>query len=126
MPIEVLTKEEIEKIVEEKLKKLLLETEISKKIAQLESTAAKLKDDIVKLSVNELAVTQAGPVAIALTNDLAELADLLQIRAASDSVTLRPKRYLATQDFRAVSEIVRRHGGFWSSERRVFIVRKTR
>ena len=38
MPIEVLTREEIEKVVEEKLKKLLLETEISKKIAELESS----------------------------------------------------------------------------------------
>jgi len=100
--------------------------EISKKITGLESAAAKLHDDIGKLSLHKAAVAHAEPVTVALTNDLAERADMLQIRATSDSVTLRPKHYLATQDFRVVSEIVRRHGGFWSSERRVFIVRKTR
>ena len=44
MPIEVLTREEIEKIIEEKLKKLLSQTEISKKIAELESSTAKLRE----------------------------------------------------------------------------------
>ena len=100
--------------------------EISKKITGLESAAAKLHDDLGKLSLHKAAVAHAEPETVALTNDLAERADLLQIRATSDSVTLKPKNYLATQDFRAVSEIVRRHGGFWSSERRAFIVRKTR
>jgi hypothetical protein len=124
MPIEVLTREEIEKIIEEKLKKLLSQTEISKKIAELESSTAKLRDDIAKLSTKEAAVAEREPVAAALTRDLAQLEDLLEIGITSGSVTLKPKAYLGAQDFRAVSDIVRRHGGLWSSERRMFIVRK--
>jgi len=124
MPIEVLTREELEKLVEEKLRKLLSEMEISKKIAELESSTAKLKDDIAKLSVKEAVVAEPQPVAAALTRDLAQRADLLEIRATMDSVTLRPKGYLGAQDFRAVSEIVKKHGGSWSSDRRMFIVRK--
>ena len=31
---------------------------------------------------------------------------------------------LGTEDFRAASEVVRRHGGFWFSQRRMFIIRK--
>jgi len=124
MPIEVLTREELEKLVEEKLRKLLSEMEISKKIAELESSTAKLRDDIAKLSVKEAVVAEPQPVAAALTRDLAQRADLLEIRATMDSVTLRPKGYLGAQDFRAVSEIVKKHGGSWSSDRRMFIVRK--
>jgi hypothetical protein len=124
MPIEVLTREEIEKIVEDKLKKILLETGISGKIAELESSTAKLTDAIAKLSIKEGAVAEPESVAQALTRDLAERADLLQVRTTLDSVTLKPKAYLGAQDFRAVSEIVRRYGGVWSSERRMFVVRK--
>ena len=124
MPIEVLTREEIEKIVEEKFKKLLLETEISRKIAELESSTAKLRDAIAKPSAKEAAVAEREPVAAALTRDLAQLEDLLEIGITSGSVTLKPKGYLGAQDFRAVSDIVRKHGGLWSSERRMFIVRK--
>jgi hypothetical protein len=123
-PIEILTRDEVEKFVEEKLKKLLSEMEISKKITELESSTAKLRDDIGKLSIKEAVVAEPEPVAAALTRDLAQRAELLQIGTAVDSVTLKPKRYLGAQDFRAVSEIVRKHGGFWSSERRMFIVRK--
>ena len=124
MPIEVLTREEIEKIVEEKFKKLLLETEISKKIAELESSTAKLREAIAKLSIKEAAVAEPEPVAPSLTRDLAERVDLLEIRTTLDSVTLKPKGYLGAQDFRAVTDVVRKHGGLWSSERRMFIIRK--
>ena len=96
MPIEVLTREDVEKVVEEKLKKLFLEMKISKRITGLESAAAKLHDDLGKLSLHKAAIAHVEPVAVALTEDLAERADLLQIRATSDSVTLRPKNYLAT------------------------------
>jgi hypothetical protein len=126
MPIEVLTREEIEKLLDEKLKKLLSEMEISKKITELESSIAKLRDDIAKLSIKEAVVAEPEPVAAPLTRDLAQRVDLLEIRTTSDSVTLKPKGYLGAQDFRAVSEIVRKHGGSWSSERRMFIVRKRR
>jgi len=124
MPIEVLTREELEKLIEEKLKKLLSETEIWKKIAELESSIAMLRDEIARPSVKEAVVARPEPIAAALTRELAQRADLLEIRATMDSVTLKPKGYLGAQDFRAVSEIVRKYGGFWSSERRIFIVRK--
>jgi len=124
MPIEVLTTEEIEKIVEEKLKKLLAEAEIWKKIAELESTTAKLGDDIARLSIKEPLLAESELVVAALVRDLAQRADLLETRTTPDSFTLKPRRYLAPQDFRAISEIVRKHGGSWSSERRMFVVRK--
>jgi hypothetical protein len=53
MPIEILTREELEKLVEEKIRKLLSEMEIWKKIAELELSTAKLRDDIARLSVAE-------------------------------------------------------------------------
>jgi hypothetical protein len=124
LPIEVLTREEIERLVEEKLKKLLSEGEICKKITELESSTAKLRDEIARLSIKESAAAGPEPVEAVLGRELAERADLLQIRTTSDSVTLKPKGYLGPQDFRAVSEIVKKHGGSWSSERRMFIVRK--
>jgi len=107
VPIEVLTREDIEKLVEKKLKQLLSEMEISKKITELEFSIAKLKDDIAKLSIKEAVAGEPEPVAAALTRDLGQRADLLQIGTTSDSVTLKPKGYLGAQDFRAVSEIVR-------------------
>ena len=124
MPIEILTREEIEKIVEEKFKKLLSETEFSKKIVELESSTAKLRDAIARLSIKEAAVAEPEPVAASLTRELADRVDLLQIRTTLDSVTLKPKGYLGAQDFRAVSDIIRKYGGLWSSERRMIIVRK--
>lgn len=124
MPIEILTREELEKLVEEKLRKLLSEMEIWKKIAEVKSSIAKLSDEIAKLSVKEAVVAEPEPITAALTRELAQRADLLEIRATIDSVTLKPKGYLGAQDFRAVSEIVRKHGGFWSPDRRMFIVRK--
>ena len=123
-PIEILTRDEVEKLVEEKLKKLLSEMEISKKITELEFSIAKLRDDIGKLSIKEGVVAEPEPLVTTVTGDLTQRAELLQIGTAVDSVTLKPKRYLGAQDFRAVSEIVRKHGGFSSSERRMFIVRK--
>jgi len=125
-PIEILARDEVEKLVEEKLKKLLLEMEISRKFAELEFSIAKLRDDIAKLSIKEAVVAEPEPVRAVLTRDLAQRADLLQIETRLDSVTLKPRGYLGAQDFRAVSEIVRKYGGFWSSERRMFIVRKPR
>ena len=77
-PIEILTREEVKKLVEEKLKKLLSEIEISKKITELEFSIAKLRDDIGKLSIKEAVVAEPEPVAAALTRDLAQRADLLE------------------------------------------------
>ncbi|WP_455284480.1 hypothetical protein [[Eubacterium] cellulosolvens] len=124
MPVEVLTREEIERLVEEKLKKLLTDLEIWKKVGELEASVAKLKEDTAKVSIKEAVVTEPEGIAAALTIELAHRADLLHIGTTRDSVTLKPRGYLRPQDFRAVSEIVRKYGGFWSSERRMFIVRK--
>ena len=49
MPIEVLTKEEVEKIVEEKTKKLNV-GDLVKKIAQFESSIKEFKDNFARLS----------------------------------------------------------------------------
>jgi hypothetical protein len=124
MPIEILTREELEKLVEEKLKKLLAEGEIWKKVAELESSIAKLRDDIARLSIKEPEVAETEALTADLIRELAQRVDLVQIRTTLDSVTLKPKGYLGPQDFRAVGEIVRKHGGSWSSERRMFIVGK--
>jgi len=51
--------------------------------------------DIAKLSIKEGPVAKPEPLAVALARDLAE---------------------------RAVSDIVRKYGGSWSSDRRMFIV----
>jgi hypothetical protein len=91
---------------------------------ELELSTAKLRDDIVRLSVKEALVAESEPVAAALTRDLAQRADLLQIETTPDSV--KPKGYLGAQDFRGISQIVRKYGAFWSTERRIFIVRKRR
>jgi hypothetical protein len=124
LPIEVLTRDEIERLVEEKLKTLLAEAEIWKKITQLESSIVKLRDDVARLSIKKPAVSETEVLTAALVGDLAHRVDLLDIRTTLDSVTLKPKSYLGSQDFRAINEIVRKHGGSWSSERRVFLVRK--
>ena len=123
MPIEVLTRDEVEKIIEEKVKKLLAEMQISKKIADLEASNAKLVDNVNKvLLTREGRIAEAPPLATAIARDLGLLADQLQIQTTSDSVTLKPKTRLRDQDFRTVRQIVSEHGGFWSSQRRMFIV----
>ncbi len=123
MPIEVLTKDEVERIVEEKLKKLLADMQISKKITDLEASSAKLTEEINNLlSTREGRIAEAPPLATALARDLGLLADQLQIQTTPDSVTLKPKARFRDQDFRTVRETVSEHGGFWSSQRRMFIV----
>jgi uncharacterized membrane protein YccC len=127
LPIEVLTRDEVEKTVEERLKKLLADMQISKKIADLEASNAKLIDAINKLlSAGEGRTPEGSPLASALTRDLGLLVDQLQIQTTADSVTLKPKTRLRDQDFRTVRETVGEHGGFWSSQKRMFIVPRNR
>lgn len=64
------------------------------------------------------------PLVETLKADLGERVGLLEIRVEGDLVILRPKGYLGSQHFRAVSEIVRKHGGNWAPDRRTFIIRK--
>ena len=99
-------------------------TEIWKKITELELSTAKLRDDIAKLTIREAPVAQPKPVEAVLARDLAQRTSLLEIRTRLDSVTLKPKGYLGPQDFRVVSEVVKKCGGFWSSQTRMFIIRK--
>ena len=126
MPIEVPTREEIEKIVEEKLRKVLSDLQIMKKITELESLTAKITEDLKKLSTGQVQMPATDPLTAALTKNLSGLADLLQIQGASNSVTLKPKARLRDQDFRTVKETVSEHGGYWSSQRRMFIVPRNR
>ena len=120
MPIEVLTKEEIEKIVEDKLKKLFYDMRIAEKIAELNSSISKLTEDVSRLATRET----PDPWVAALAKDLGPLAEMLEIQDTKDSVTLRPKARLREPDFETVREIVSQHGGLWSSQRRMFIVPK--
>jgi hypothetical protein len=126
MPVEVPTREEIERIVEEKLKKVLSDLQIMKKIAELESSTVKLTEDLNKLSTKEAQMPPTDPLTAALTKNLAGLAGLLQIQGSPDSVTLKPKARLRDQDFRTVRETIIEHGGFWSSQKRMFIVPRNR
>lgn len=125
LPIEVLTREEIEKIVEDKLKKLFSDMRIAEKIAELKSSISKLTEDVGRLATREVPVPGAHPWVAALAKDLGPLADMLEIQDTKDSVTLRPKARLRQQDFITVRETVTQHGGFWSSQRRMFILPKT-
>ena len=126
MPIEVLTREEIEKIVEEKLKKVLSDLQIMKRITELESSTAKLTEALKRASTGQAQMPTPDPLTAALTKNLGRLADLLLIQGARDSVTLMPKARLRDHDFRAVKETVSEHGGYWSSQRRMFIVPRNR
>jgi flagellar biosynthesis component FlhA len=123
LPIEVLTREEVEKIVEDKLKKLLSDMRIQEKIAELKSSTSKLTEDVSRLA-REAPAPSAHPLLTALAKDLGPLADMLEIQDAKDSVTLRPKARLREQDFGTVRETVTQHGGSWSSQRRMFVVPK--
>jgi hypothetical protein len=122
--MEVLTREEIEKIVEDKLKKLLADMRIQERIAELKFSTSKLTDDVSRLATRVAQVPAAHPLVTALAKDLGPLADMLEIQDTKDSVTLRPKARLREQDFRNVRETVSQHGGSWSSQRRMFIVPK--
>jgi hypothetical protein len=122
MPVQVLTGEEIEKIVEEKLKKVLSDLQIMKKIDELEASTAKLTADLNKLSTMHTQIVTKDPLAAALMKDLAGLAGLLEIQTQSDSVTLKVRARLRDQDFRTIRETVQEHGGFWSQQRKMFIV----
>lgn len=133
MPVEVLTREEIERLIEEKVKRLLAEAapvsqaeaEIQGEIAKISAQISEMKSRIESLSAKPPAKTVPAPsMEDALRGELGGLSELLEIRSQPDQVTLRPKRWLGTQNFRSVSEVVRRHGGFWSSVNRTFIIRR--
>lgn len=131
MPIEVLTREETEKIVEEKIKKQL-ETLLMQSTSDIKAEIAKLRTEIAetakrvdRLSTGTVCKAETSrPLEDILKEELGQLIQVLEIKSQPDQLILRPTRYLSTRDFRLVSETVRRHGGFWSSVNRIFIVRK--
>jgi len=114
MPVEVLTKEDMEKIVEE----------LKKKIVELESSIVDLRNRVSNVPIVEPKVADMELVAQALLKELGERSNLLEISVGKDFVTLRTKRYLDMEDFRVVTDVVKKHNGFWSSEKRSFIIRK--
>lgn len=135
MPVEVLTRDEIEKIVEERIRKLLVEEtskqqptdDIREEFAKLDSQIVEINKRIDGLSEKKLARTAAPPsLENILRSELGELADVLDIRSQQDQLVLRPRRYLDLRDFKTVSEVVRKRGGFWSSMNRTFIVKTVR
>lgn len=135
MPVEVFTKDEIEKMVEEIVRKLLAEeTNKQQPIGDIREELAKLSDQIAEISkridgLSEKRLTKAATTPSlenVLRSELGELADVLDIRSQQDQLVLRPRRYLDPRDFRTVSEVVRKHGGFWSSMNRTFIVKAIR
>ena len=126
MPVEVPTVEETEKAVEAKVKKVLSDLQIMKKIAELESTTAKLVEDFNRLSMRETKAPSVDPLTTALTEDLGRLVSLLQIEGTQDSVTVKPRVRLRDQDFKMVRETIIEHGGFWSSQQKMFVVPRNR
>jgi hypothetical protein len=59
-----------------------------------------------------------------LIADLADKVNLLEIRLDKKPITIKPKHWLNTEDFKKISEIVKKHGGVWLTEQRAFILKK--
>ena len=131
MPVEVLTREDVERMIEEKIKKTteILPTqqtcsEISAEISKLRTEISEMAKRIENLST-AAAVKPAPsrPVDEILREELGQLAEALEMKRQVDQLVVRPLRYLGMRDFRLVSDAVRKHGGFWSRTNRVFIVK---
>jgi hypothetical protein len=123
VPVEVLTKEDITKLVEEELKKVLSE------IAELRSAIETLKESVKQIASASAPTAQplTGDAALLeeLKNSLGSLAELLDIQIDSKSISLKPKRYLGSSDFRAIGDVARKRGGYWASRSRAFIIPRT-
>jgi hypothetical protein len=100
--------------------------QITKKIAELESSTSRLAENLNRLSTRQVPIRATDPLAAALAKNLAGLTDFLEIQGTSDSVTLKPKARLRDRDFAMVRATVSEHGGFWLSERRMFVVPRDR
>ena len=85
-----------------------------------------LRNRISKIPIIKSKVADTKVAAQALLTDLGERSKLLEIIVEKDSVILRPKRYLETQDFRATPDVVKKHGGFQSLVKRSFVIRKSK
>jgi len=126
MPVEVLTRDEIEKIIEEKLRKIIDELAIKKKLTDLESATNELKSKISSPPSPKPKVSETEMVAQTLLRDLGERTKFLEISIKGDTVVLKKRHYLKIDDFKKVEEIIKKHGGSWSSLKNAFIIRKGR
>jgi len=120
MPIEVLTRGELDRLIRETFTRLLEESGLSERLSNLELSVNELK----LASSKQPSAPASKPLQQALMADLGDRARFLDINLESDPVTLRPRQWLRTEDFRSIVETVRRHGGVWSPEKRVFIISK--
>lgn len=130
MPVQVLTKEEIERIIDEKLKTATQVTAPPSAVGELTTRVAKLEQEVAQLIQKTettrpaaVDVTRPQPIDQTLKAELGTLADLLEFRLEKDQLTLKPKKFLGRQNFRSVIEIVRKHGGRWSPQTQTFIVK---
>ncbi len=122
MPVEVLTREELERLIRELSARLLEESGLSKRLSDLEASVNEVKNAISR----QVSAPTPEPTYQALISDLGERARLLDIDLEKEPITMRVKQWLRFEDFRAVSEVVKKHGGTWSPEKRAFILRITR
>jgi len=121
MPIEILGRGELDRLIRETFRKLIDESSLLERFSNLETTVNELK----LASLKQFAVTAARSPHQALARDLGHRVRMLDINFEGDPITLRPKWWLRTEDFRAIVEVFRRHGGTWSPEKRASILDKT-
>ncbi len=119
MPVEILTKEEIEIKIEDMLRKIIEESPLSMRLSHLEKEI----NDIKTLLTKKELPSKTSPDHPLIT-DLREKVNLLEIRLEKKLIILKPKHWLNTEDFKEISEIVKKHGGAWSTEQRSFILKK--
>ena len=131
LPVEVLTSEDVERMIEERIRKATetLPTqqacsEIIAEIGKLRTEISEMAKRIENLSTAPVVKSSPSrPVDEILKEELGQLGEALEMRRQADQLVIRPLRYLGMRDFRLVSDAVRRHGGFWHRMNRVFIVK---
>lgn len=131
LPVEVLTSEDVERMIEEKIRKAIETlptqqtcTEISAEISKLRTEISEMAKRIENLSTAAaVKPLPSRPVDEVLREELGQLAEALEMKRQGDQLVIRPLRYLGMRDFRLVSDAVRRYGGFWHRTNRVFIVK---
>jgi len=131
LPVEVLTSEDVERMIEEKIRKATETLPTQQTCSEIIAEISKLRTEISEMTkrIENLSTAAAvqpspsRPVEEALKEELGQLAEALEMRRQGDQLVIRPLRYLGMRDFRLVSDAVRRHGGFWHRMNRVFIVK---
>ena len=130
MPVQILTREEVERLIDERLKTGTRAAAPPSAVGELTTRVAKLEEEVAQLiqkpeAARQVAVEAARPKPIdqTLKAELGALTELLEFRLEKDQVILKPKKFLGRQNFRSVIEIVRKHGGRWSPQTQTFIVK---